>query len=124
MIAHASSDEEAPAELSITEEVIIDEALKEKQKIVKEKLEQGEKLVRTMTSRIIQIQKYDHSTLTDSINCWFSTEGEDAVRDDKSKLEQIMKEMNELEKALESTQDDSSEKSKHINHHLHQSNSL
>eukprot|EP00026_Physarum_polycephalum_P001700 Phypoly_transcript_01702.p1 GENE.Phypoly_transcript_01702~~Phypoly_transcript_01702.p1 ORF type:complete len:974 (+),score=211.05 Phypoly_transcript_01702:222-3143(+) len=80
--------EDSPVDMSINEEVIIDEALKEKQKIVKEKLEQGERLIRTMTSRIIKLE---------------TTEGEAAAREDKTKLEQIKKNMSELEKILEST---------------------
>jgi hypothetical protein len=52
-----SSSPPSDPDLSVTEEVIIDQALKEKQKIVKEKLEQGERLVHTMTTRILEIEK-------------------------------------------------------------------
>jgi hypothetical protein len=90
-IQRSTPPDDSPVDLSATEEVIIDEALKEKQKIVKEKLEQGERLIRTMTSRIIKLE---------------STEGEAAAREDKTKLEQIKKNMSELEKILESTEED------------------
>eukprot|EP00026_Physarum_polycephalum_P003126 Phypoly_transcript_03135.p1 GENE.Phypoly_transcript_03135~~Phypoly_transcript_03135.p1 ORF type:complete len:786 (+),score=197.39 Phypoly_transcript_03135:146-2503(+) len=89
---HAQDHEPVPdADLSMTEEVIIDEALKEKQRLVREKLETGERIVRNMSARIAQIEK---------------TEGEEAARGEKAKLEQIKKEIKELEKILETTQNE------------------